>query len=229
VKGKVRMATRSPGHVRFAVPALVALIVVACGRSAIEPDEAALAVSDDAGVDMEDSGLGTKPLDGGVGTKDAGEGTKDAGLPTKDSGLETRDSGPAGDDDSGSAGDDSGVGNDAAAGSSDAGTAPGDAGTGPSDAGMTGSPDAGPADSCFACAEQRCAAQTNLCLSSPACVTEGNCDLACLSAGKNPLASSRCISSCTKNLQANLELISAVGCGLTLCPKECFPVLAPLQ
>jgi hypothetical protein len=229
VKGKVRMATRSLGCVRSAAPALVALVLVACGRSAIEPEEAALAVSDDAGIEMEDSGLGTKPLDAGVGTKDAGVGTKDAGLPTKDSGLGTADSGAAGDDDSGSAGDDSGVGSDdAATGTNDAGTGMNDAATGTNDAG-TGMNDAGPPNSCFACAEQKCAVQTNLCLSSPACVTEGTCDLACLSAGKSPLATNRCISSCTKNLQANLELISAVSCGLTLCPKECLPILTPLD
>ncbi len=227
------MPSQYPSHVRFAVPALVALSFAACARSSlVEPDETALATTDDAGIVMEDAALGTKgddagvgTKDAGVGTKDAGEGIKDSGLPTKDSGLGSDDSGSEGDDDSGSAGNDSGTaGDDSGSTGNDAGTGTGDAGP-PGDGGMTGNPDAGAGAACFACAEQKCAVQTNLCVSSPACVTEATCDLACLSAGKSAFATDRCIRSCTKNLQANLELISAVSCGITLCPQECLPIL----
>jgi hypothetical protein len=193
--------------------------VIACSRSSLVPDETALATTDDAGIVMEDSGLGTKGDDGGgVGTKDSGVGTKDAGVGTKDSGLPTKDSGSAGDD-SGSVGDDSGTGEDGGSTGEDAGVG-NDAGSG-NDGGMT---DGGTTNPCLACAEQKCAVQTNLCLDSPACVTEGACELACLTAGKNVFATNRCIESCVKNFQANLELFSAVSCGLTLCPQECLPI-----
>ncbi len=222
------MATHYPSHVRFAVPALVALTLVACARSSLQSDGQALAVPDDTSGDT-DGGLPTKPMDAGVGTKgdDSGLGTKDAGLPTKDSGLGTQDSGSAGDD-SGSTGDD-----DSGSVAEDSGVGANDGGSGGDSGGMTGTPDAGGGvDPCMACAEQRCPIQTNLCLGAPACVAQGECDLACLSAPARGFgafaAQNRCFQSCAKNLQANIELTVAVSCALTLCPQECVTELAAL-
>lgn len=223
------MATHYPSHVRFAVPALVALTLVACARSSLQTDGQALAVPDDASSGDTDGGLPTKPMDAGVGTKDddSGLGTKDAGLPTKDSGLGTQDSGSAGDD-SGSTGDD-----DSGSVAEDSGVGANDGGSGGDSGGMTGTPDAGGGvDPCMACAEQRCPIQTNLCLGAPACVAQGECDSACLSAPARGFgafaAQNRCFQSCAKNLQANIELTVAVSCALTLCPQECVTELAAL-
>jgi hypothetical protein len=223
------MTTHYPSHVRFAVPALVALTLVACARSSLQTDDQALAVPADTSGD-DDAGLPTKPDDAGLGTKDdGGLGTKDAGLPTKDSGLGTADSGPAGDD-SGSTGDDDSGSVAEDSGAEDSGVGTNDAGDG---GGMTGTPDAGGgADPCMACAEQRCPIQTNLCLSAPACVAQGECELGCLSAPAKGIgglaAQNRCFQSCVKNLQANIELTVAVSCALTLCPQQCIPELTAL-
>jgi|SRR5580704_4408776 hypothetical protein len=202
-------------HLRSVAPALVALIVAACATTA-----------PDAQVEADDTegGLPTKPLDGGVETKDSGLGTKDSGLGIKDSGLGTKDSGletddaGAGTDDGGPVTEDSGPGTeDSGAGTSDSGTRAGDAGMSPPDAGAMGE--------CFACAEQRCGNVATACVRSPACVQEGECDLACLALqGPLPLLGRLCFESCTRDLRANQELIAAVTCAFALCPKECLDV-----
>jgi len=227
-KGNDPMGSRHPWRsVLCAAPALVALILVACGRSPLDSDVEALDTAD-AGTGVDDSGgLPTKPVDAGLGTKDAGLGTKDAGLGIKDAGLGTADAEPG--DDGGSGTEDAAVGGDASGPGTDA-SGPGteDGGPGTEDAGMPGSPDAGGVLGCFACAEERCAPLVNACFSSPACVEEGACDLACLDSppshglpgfgGPTP----RCFASCSKDVKAGQELLVAVSCAFAACPKECL-------
>jgi hypothetical protein len=226
------MPSRYPlRRVLCVAPALVAVILVACGgRGSLDPGVEALAPA----IDESDAGLPTKPLDAGLGTKDdSGLGTKDdSGLGTKDdSGVGTKDDSGLGTEDAGTGTDDAGPTNDSGPGTNDSGaddSGPGtndsgtsDSGPGTNDSGTSGT-DAGGTDACFACAEQKCGKQTNACISSPACVKEGECDLACLGHGLNPL----CFESCTKNRVANQELLSAVSCAFTFCPKECLGDLA---
>jgi hypothetical protein len=232
-------------HVLCAGPALVAVLLVACGRTPLDSGVVALDVSDSGGLPTKpgDSGLGTKDDDSGLGTKDAGEGFKDSGLGTKDdSGLGTQDSGPGtedaaptdagpGTEDGGPGTPDSGPGTqDAGPGTPDSGPGTVDSGPGTQDSGA-GTPDAGGGIvSCFACAEQRCGTRVNSCIASPKCVAEGECDLACLDtsgAGTNGLLNPRCFQSCTKDLLANQELLAAVSCAFTFCPKECVSALDP--
>jgi hypothetical protein len=223
-------------------PALVAVVLVACGGRGDLDSSIEVAPA----VEESDAGLGTKPLDSGVGTKDdSGLGAKDSGLGTKDSGLgtgddsgfemdtgtTTEDAGTGtedagtGTEDSGTGTEDSGTTEDAGTGTNDSGTGTIDSGTGTHDAGMP-APDAGGTDVCFACAEQKCAKQTNACLGSPACVEEGECDLACLQSGHG--VNALCLESCTKNRVANQELLSAISCAFTLCPKQCVGELTSL-
>jgi hypothetical protein len=234
-------------HVLCVGPALVAVLLVACGRTPLEPDVEALDVSDSGGLPTKplDAGQGTKNDDSGLGTKDAGVGIKDSGLGTKDdSGLDTEDSGSAMDDagpgteDSGPGPQDAGPGpQDAGPGSQDSGAGTPDSGPGTVDSGPggedsgTGSPDGGSGIvTCFACAEQRCGTRVNSCADSPACVAEGECDLGCLAgSGKGAIGAlnPHCFQSCTKDLLANQELLSAVSCAFTACPKECVSALDP--
>lgn len=235
-------------HILCVGPALVAVLLVACGRTPLEPDVEALDVSDSGGLPTKplDAGQGTKDDDSGLGTKDdAGVGIKDSGLGTKDdSGLDTDDSG-AGTEDSGPAMEDAGPGaEDAAPAPRDAGPGSLDSGSGPSDSGPetvdsgpggedsgAGSPDGGSGIvACLACAEQRCGAHVNACVGSPACVAESECDLGCLTgSGKGAIGvlNPRCFQSCTKDLLANQELLSAVSCAFTACSKECVSALNP--
>ncbi len=190
--------------VRCLVPGLVAAMLFAWGCSAPGPQSEAVdgpdaASAEDSGglpTKGDDSGLGTKGDDGGLGTKG-----DDGGLGTKgdDGGLGTQ-------------GDDGGL------------ATMGDAGTGTEDAGMPGAPDAGEMDACFACAEKRCGLQVNACLQSPACVEEGNCDLTCLTGAAGPFGAPNphCIQSCTKDPRATGELLAAVECGFSVCPRECL-------
>jgi hypothetical protein len=243
-------------HVLCVGPALVAVLLVACGRTPLEPDVEALDVSDSGGLPTkpldagqgtkgdDDSGLGTKD-DAGVGIKDSGLGTKDdSGLGTEDSGSGTEDSGPV-TEDAGPGTEDSGPGTedaspgpqDAGPGSQDSGSGTPDSGPGTVDSGRggedsgTGSPDAGSGIvACFACAEQQCGTRVNACVGSPACVAEGECDLGCLTgSGKGAIGvlNPRCFQSCTKDLLANQELLSAVSCAFSACPKECVSALDP--
>jgi hypothetical protein len=224
-------------------PVLLAVILVACGRSTLQLEsdgqtssDSGLPTNDDAGLGTnDDAGLGTKD-DAGLGTKeDSGLGTKeDGGLGTKDdAGIGAKDSG-AGTEDAST--EDAGPGSaDSGPDAQDSGPVPGDSGTGdsgpgPQDAGVPG-PDAGGILGCFACAEQRCAPTVNACLSSPACVDEGTCDLDCLvgsgkgAGGVSPLS---CFQSCVKDQQATQRLFAAVSCAFTMCPKECRGALTSL-
>jgi hypothetical protein len=190
-------------------PALIAVIAVAGGCSAPGPESgpganstlapAAAAAGDDAGLPTkggDDGGLGTKGDDGGLGTKG-----DDGGLGTK--------------------GDDGGLGTNG-----DSGSGTEDAGTGGQDAGGMTTPDAGGGlGACFACAEQRgCKVPVQTCVNSPACMQEGSCDLACLTApgahfgGPDP----RCVASCSSDWHATEELLAAVSCGFRVCPIECI-------
>ncbi len=196
------MLTQSPIHrAPRAVPALVSVILFACGCSSTGPQpQSQTAAPADEALGDDSGGLPTKD-DGGVDPKD------DSGLgTTDDGGLGTK--------------DDSGLGTD------DAGTGtPPDAGTGTADAGMPGLPDAGGGmNECFACAEQRgCAVQVNACVHSPACVQEGSCDLTCLeSAGPFGAVNPHCIQSCTTDWHATQDLLAAVTCGFRVCPLECL-------
>ena len=164
------MSTHRPlRRVLFVAPALVAVVLVACGRSPLDDSEDLVDTPDAASAGDDSGGLPTKPDDGGVETKDAGLGTKDAGLGTKDSGLGTQDaetedaetldaetldagtpdSGP-GTGDAGPPPLDAGPGTDSGTGTSDSGTGTSDSGTGMSDSGTTtddggpGSQDSGP-------------------------------------------------------------------------------------
>jgi hypothetical protein len=210
-------------------PVLVAVLLVACGRSTLQSANDTLEVSDSGLPTKDDAGLGTKD-DAGLGTKD------DAGLGTKDdAGLGIKDSGPGADDTSV---DDAGPGTeDSGPATGDSGPATGDSGpatgdSGPEDAGMPGVPDAGGILGCFTCAEQRCAPRLNACLGSPACVEEGTCDLNCLigsGAGTGGLGGLNpgCFQSCVKDQQATRRLLAAVSCAFTLCPGECLGALTP--
>jgi hypothetical protein len=189
-----------------AVPALVGVILLACGCSSAGPESQAVDPAAEATPAAGSGGLPTKG-DGGLGTKDdGGLGTKDdAGLGTKDdSGLGTN--------------DDSGLG------TNDAGPGTEDAGGGVADAGMPVPPDAGgEMNECFACAEQRgCAVQVNTCVHSPACAEEGSCDLACLGSGPFGGLDPHCVQSCSTDWHATQELLAAVACGFRVCPKECL-------
>ncbi len=95
---------------------------------------------------------------------------------------------------------------------------------------MTGVPDAGGVDPCFACAEDRCGTLTSACLGSPACVEESQCNLTCLGnsvgvAGEGAwgFRGLECFESCAKDAQASQHMLAAVTCAFTLCPKECLP------
>jgi hypothetical protein len=223
--------TRYPFRQLRIGPTLVALVLVACGRSTLQDANDTLQVSDSGLPTKDDAGLGTKD-DSGLGTKDgSGLGTKDdAGLGVMDSGpgaedATTQDAGP-GTEDAGPGGQDSGSGlQDSGSGSQDSGpgdSGPGDSGpgdSGPEDAGMPG-PDAGGIVGCFVCAEQRCAPRVNACLSSPACVEEGTCDLDCLAgSGGGGL---NCFQSCAKDPRTTQRLLAAVRCAFTMCPTECL-------
>jgi hypothetical protein len=224
--------TRYPLRQLHIVPVL-AVLLVACGRSTLQDATDTLQVSDSGLPTKDDAGLGTKD-DAGLGTKDdAGLGTKDdAGIGAMDSsvgaedasvqdaGSGTEDSGPGGQD-SGPGSQDSGA-QDSGSGSQDSGTGSQDAG--PEDAGMPG-PDAGGILGCFVCAEQRCAPRVNACLSSPACVEEGTCDLDCLAGSGSGSGGLGCFQSCVKDRQATQRLLAAVRCAFTLCPTECFGAL----
>ncbi len=199
------MLTQSPMHrAPRAVPALVSVILLACGcSSAAGPQSQTAAPAGgaqapaDVAQEADDGGLPTKD-DGGVDTKD------DSGLGTKDDGgLGTK--------------DDAGLGTD------DAGTGTPDAGAGTADAGMPGLPDAGGGmNECFACAEQRgCLVQVNACVHSPACVQEGSCDLMCLES-TGPFVNPHCIESCSTDWHATQDLLAAVTCGFRVCPLECL-------
>jgi hypothetical protein len=227
------MPTRYPlRQVLHLGPVLVAVLLVACGRSTLQPVNDTLEVSDSGLPTKDDSGLGTKD-DSGLGTKDdAGLGTKDdAGLGTKDSGLGADDAGMG---DAGPGTEDSGPGiKDAGSGTEDSGPGTEDAGPGPEDAGMPGVPDAGGILGCFACAEQRCAPRVNACVSSPACVEEGTCDLNCLiGSGRGPGGfggfNPTCFQSCVKDQQTTRRLLAAVSCAFALCQKDCLGALTPL-
>jgi hypothetical protein len=255
LKGKIPMPVHYPlRHLLCVGPAVVAVLLVACGRSPLDANVVALDVPDSGGLPTkpvddsglgtkgDDSGLGTKDDDSGLGAKDAGEGIKDSGLGTNDdSGLGAEDSGPVPGDagpapqDAGPAPQDAGPG-DAGPGTPDAGPGTPDSGTGAADAGSgedsgTGTPDAGGGIfACFSCAEQRCGKRVNSCVGSPACVAEGECDLACLTgSGKGAFGglNAQCLQSCTKDLLANQELLSAVSCAFTFCPTECVSALDP--
>ncbi len=248
MKGKIPMPGHYPlGHALCVVPAAIAVLLVACGRSPLdEANVVAFDVPDSGGLPtkpVDDSGLGTKDDDSGLGAKDAGLEAKDSGLGTKDdSGPGAEDSGPVPEDagpspqDAGPAPQDAGPADagsgtpDAGPGTPDSGTGPVDAGSGGVDSGM-GTPDAGGGIlACFACAEQRCGKRVNSCVGSPACVAEGECDLACLSgSGKGAfgIPNAQCFQSCTRDLLANQELLSAVSCAFTFCPTECVSALDP--
>ncbi len=189
----------------WAVPALVAAILLASGCSSPGPGSQEVTPSDVAAQD--DGGLPTKggDDDSGLGTKD------DGGLGTKDDGgLGTKDDGGLGTND------------DGGGGTSDAGGSE-DAGSGTEDAGMSGPADAGgEMNDCFACAERRgCAVPVNACVSSTACVDEGKCDLTCLG-GPFGLPDPHCVASCSKDLHATAELLAAATCGFRVCPVECL-------
>jgi hypothetical protein len=194
------MLTQSPIHrAPRAVPALVSVILLACGCSSAGPQGQTVATPADEALGA-DSGLPTKD-DGGVDTKD------DSGLGTKDDGgLGTK--------------DDSGLGTN-----DDAGTGTQDAGAGTPDSGMPPLPDAGGGmNECFACAEQRgCSVQVNACVHSPACVQEGSCDLMCLeSTGPFSAVNLHCVQSCSTDWHATQDLLAAVTCGFRVCPLECL-------
>jgi hypothetical protein len=188
--------------VRSLVPGLVVAIVFACACSGPGPESEAVDGLDAASAE-DSQGLPTKGDDGGLGTKgdDSGLGTKgdDGGLGTK--------------------GDDSGLGT-----MDDGGSGTEDAGSGTEDAGMPGAEDAGEVNECLACAEKRCALQVNACLQSPACVEEGNCDLTCLTGSAGPFGAPdpHCVQSCTKDPRAAEELLAALTCGFSVCPRECL-------
>jgi hypothetical protein len=137
-------------------PALVAVILVACGRSPLDASVDLVDTPDAASAGDDSGGLPTKPTDdGGLETKDAGLGTKDAGLGTKDSGLgtedaetedaetqdaaaqdaETPDTGPGMTGDAGSPPLDAGTGSDSGMGTTDGGPGTVDSGTGTTDGG----------------------------------------------------------------------------------------------
>jgi hypothetical protein len=220
-------------------PALVAVLLVACGRSPLESDDVTLDATDsgglptktlDAGIDEKDSGLGTKDDDSGLDTKDSGPGFEDAGPATSDAGPGTVDAGP--------------VAPDAGPGTVDAGPVTPDAGPGAVDAGPVadagpgtidaGAPDAGGILGCLDCAGQKCGPRVNACVSSSACIAEGMCDRSCLTgsgSGRGPGAfgglNFRCFESCTKDQQANQELLQAVSCAFASCPQECLGALTP--
>src|SRR5580704_10394999 len=170
-------------------PGLVAAMVFACGCSGPGPESAAVDGLDAASA-ADSEGLPTKGDDSGLGTKG-----DDSGLGTKgdDSGLGTK-------------GDDGGLGTM----DDDAGSGTEDAGTGIEDAGVPAAPDAGGMDECFACAEKRCGLQVNACLRSPACVEEGDCDLACSIGTPGPFGAPNphCIQSCTKDPRVAAELLA---------------------
>ena len=218
-KAMTQMPVQSPLHqvVRVA-PAVVAMILLACGGKSSSPSPDVGAPGLAAAADPGDAGLPTKPLDGGTGTKD------DSGLGTKDdSGVGTKDDGGLGTK------DDSGLGTE------DAGPGAEGAGPGTEDAGNPASPDAGGNSACFACAEDKCGILTNACLGSPACVEESQCNLACLggTSGGTPgempgggpfgFRGLECFESCAKDALASQHLLAAVTCAYTLCPRECLP------
>ncbi len=224
-------------------PALVAVSLVACGRSPLGPEVEALDTPDATGDDS--GGLPTKSLDAGLEmkdtgleTKDAGLGTKEAGVETKDSGLETEDAGPGTVD--AETGTDAATRTlDAGTGTVDAGADSGaeDAGTSPVDAGMAAA-DGGALVECFVCAEQMCEKAVSTCASSRACVEEGNCELACLGDSAGGATGRgfggfgglnlRCFDSCVRNPRASRELFEAMTCAFALCPTECRGVLTPV-
>ena len=239
-KGKNAVPTRYPLRQLRLRPVFIAVLLVACGRSTlqIESDsqlssDSGLPIKDDAGLGTkDDSGLGTKD-DAGLGTKDdAGIGAIDSSPGTED--ASTQDAGP-GSEDSGADAQDSGAdAQDSGPDAQDSGMLPedagaGDSGPGPQDAGVPG-PDAGGILGCFVCAEQRCAPRVNACVSSPACVAEGTCDLDCLlgsGTGLGGVSSLSCFQSCVKDQQATRRLLAAVSCAFTMCPNECLGALTP--
>jgi hypothetical protein len=250
------MPTHHPlRQVLFLAPALVAVVLVACGRSPLDASDD-LVDTPDASAGDDSGGLPTKPIDGGVDTKDAGLGTKDAGLGTKDSGLgtqdaetedaetldaetldaETPDSGP-GMGDAGAPPLDAGPGSDSGSGTIDSGSGTIDSGPGTGDGGP-GSQDSGPGTS-EGGTEDAGAPDAGGVLGCFACAEERcakpvNACLgssACVEEGTCDLAclgapfNPLCFESCAKNQRATQELLSAVSCAFSVCPQQCLSVL----
>jgi hypothetical protein len=127
-------------------------------------------------------------------------------------------------------------------GSEDAGTRPTqpvDAGPGTKDAGSSppGLPglgaDAGGIAACFGCAEASCGMQVNACVASSACFAEGTCDLGCLggaaggttTGGASGGLNLECLQACTKDQQANQDLLAALTCTFESCSSQCLSAL----
>jgi hypothetical protein len=192
------MATQYPMHRSpRSVPALVGVILLACGCSSAGPGSQAVDPADEATA-SDSGGLPTKGEDSGLGTKD------DSGLGTKDdSGLGTNEDAGPGTEDAGSGGPDAGM------------PVLPDAGGGMNEC-FACAEQRGCSVQVNACVHSQACVEEGSC--DLMCLE---------SAGPFGALNPHCVQSCTTDWHATQDLLAAVTCGFRVCPVECLrPLLS---